>query len=145
MKAMDLKSHVSKKQHVPQVNHAGQHRQVPTAPGMRNPNDRTPIGEHNGVHADLGVAPKPKAHGPAPAHGGMFSRTRDGQHIEGMTQTSLANAPDASGKSPLDPTIPGKRLSTPKITPGMRSRSSPLDDDKHFALGQAILAQAKKN
>src|SRR5580698_1906784 len=112
--AIDLKPHVEKSRHVPQVDHSGKHRQVETTPGMENPNDRTGIGEHLNVKATLGKAPKPKAHGPVKAHGGMFSRTRDGMHLQGVTQTSLANAPDASGAKPLDPTIPGKRLTEPK-------------------------------
>lgn len=145
--AIDLKPHVAKSSHVPQVNHAGEHRQVETAPGMFNPNDRTRLGEHQNVKADLGKAPKPKAHGPVKAHGGMFSRTRDGLHVQGVTQTTLANAPDASGVAPLDPTVPGKKLSPPKVGFGQRTMSvhGKVTDDVLQRVGAVVLANAKRN
>lgn len=130
---------------------------VPVHPGQTNPNDRSH--EHvanrriNGgnVARDGGA---PKAHAPVPAHGGMHSRTRDGQHVQGMTQTTLANAPDASGVRPLDPTVPGKVFALPQPVIGQRSRSDEVGPEPvgaghrrnvgnlDHALGRAIIEDA---
>lgn len=57
-------------------------------------------------------------------HSGQHARTRDGALITGQTMTSLANAPDASGARPLDPTVDGcKHGKIVPPSPGMRSRS----------------------
>lgn len=55
-------------------------------------------------------------------HSGQHSRSRDGTLITGQTMTSLANAPDASGASPLDPTTV-KRTQTEVAAPVMGHRS----------------------
>jgi hypothetical protein len=66
----------------------------------------------------------------------MNSRTRDGNLVVGITQTTLANAPDASRACLLDPTVQGKRLTTPQPVVNHRSRTSGTD------LGRAILDEA---
>ena len=54
-------------------------------------------------------------------HSGMHARNRDGSPLSGITQTAVANAPDASGRSPLDPTT-SKRLHAALPSVGARSR-----------------------
>ena len=66
----------------------------------------------------------PKRRSAVPIHGGMHARNRDGKLITGVTMTTLANLPDASGKAPLDPTVPGKRTAPVRFTPHMRSRTN---------------------
>ncbi len=113
---------------------------------VHNNNDREHIGEHEHVNGYTGgKPPKPKNHGATPVHGGMYQRGRDGTHFQSVTHQQVVNAPDASGRAPLDPTIPGKRLTPPKVTPGMRSRTTPGFGEAHFELGAAILAQATRN
>jgi hypothetical protein len=68
-------------------------------------------------------APKHLSPGGVAIHSGQHSRDRDGNLIAGQTTTNLVNAPDASGARPLDPTIPGKKLTPVSIKPGMRSRN----------------------
>ena len=84
-----------------------------------------------------GGKPKTFLYNESPAHGGMHSRTRQGDLIAGATQTTANNggamdAPDA-----------GKRLDAPTIHPGMKSKSRavPTDAD-HRALAQRILNEA---
>ena len=61
-----------------------------------------------------------------PVHSGMHATVRhNGEKLwlVGKTHTTALNEiPDASGQAPLDPTIPGKRLSPPAPAFGMRSR-----------------------
>jgi hypothetical protein len=90
-----------------------------------------------------------------PVHSGMHSKTRDGNLVVGVTHTTLTNAPDASGKSPLDPTVPGKRLATPATVISHRSRTRAkevvnmppgvnhaLGRGPNHDLGRAILEEA---
>jgi hypothetical protein len=98
---------------------------------------------------------KPKVHA-VPVNSGMHSRTREGSLVVGVTQTQVNNAPDASGKAPLDPTQQGKTLTTPQTVIGHRSR---VGEVQHAApgvnhargrgvnhdLGQAILDEAFSN
>jgi hypothetical protein len=133
--------------HRPQINAAGEHRQVET--GAFNPNDRSRLNEHQNVHGyDGGKAPNPKAHGPAPAHGGMFHTADDGSHAQGTSRTASAAAlqgfaAEQDPRSPLSGA--SKKLQPVKITPGMKNRNGLTSDDLHQKLGQAILAEAKRN
>jgi hypothetical protein len=145
-----------------QPDHTGKSRTVPSHPSMENLSDRTRLGEHAQVRRLGNIAldgGKPKAHGFVAPHGGMHSRTRDGSLVTGVTQTTLANAPDASGAAPLDPTIPGKRLTPPAAYPGMRRRVNEVEalppgvahargrgshDDLH-ELGVRVLDEARRS
>lgn len=85
-----------------------------------------------------------KPSGPSPIHPGMSSKQVAGAGIGGMGHP-YAGAPDASSSNPMDPTVPGKRLSEPAIAFGMRSRTTPgLNDDAHRELGRLILASATR-
>ena len=94
--------------------------------GVKEPLAHTgPIYESEPQHANniaRGGAPKKLAD--VAIHSGQHSRTRDGALITGQTQTSLANAPDASGTCPLDPTET-KHTQTEVAQPviGQRSRT----------------------
>jgi len=111
-----------------------------------------------GLGRDGRVPKRAVTDGASPVHGGMHSNVLHGGNLVrlvGVTHTSLLNAPDASGASPLDPTIPGKRLSPPMPSPGMRSRSreiSPGDRghvpdlvaEAHNVLSGAVLSGSTK-
>ncbi len=79
-------------------------------------------------------------------HSGMHFRDRGGTLNAGISHQMVTNAPDASGVSPMDPTV-SKRLSPPQFTPGARSRV--LMQEKFNAapgvahvIGQALAPQA---
>ncbi len=85
----------------------------------------------------VGEAPK--------IHGGCYHVT-DGTLMQSVSKTEVARAPDASGASPLEPDyrhgLSPKQRNVP-IKPGMRSRTDPgLTNDRHFALGAAVLGEA---
>jgi hypothetical protein len=143
-----------------QPGHDGKVPRVPVAFGADNAHDRTRVGEHVQQHRLGNIALDshncPKAHNPVLPHMGQHSRTRDGNLIVGVTQTTLANAPDASGARPLDPTIPGKRIAPAPAYPGMRSRRdevTPGAPGEYHArnrgnlnhdLGAAVLDEARR-
>ena len=77
-------------------------------------------------HGDTSIARKgaPKKLADVAVHSGQHARSRDGALVTGQTMTSLANAPDASGARPLDPTVDGCKVG--KAVPpsfGQRSRT----------------------
>lgn len=85
---------------------------------------------------------EPKVHA-TPVHSGMHSRNPDGSLLVGVTQTSVKNAPDASGARPNDPTVQGKRLTTPQTVVNHRSRTAgkevgPLPVGAAHALGRGV-------
>jgi hypothetical protein len=85
-----------------------------------------------------------KPSGPPPIHPGMSSKQVAGANAGGLGHP-YPGAPDAASANPLDPTVPGKRLSPPAIHPGMRSRTSPgLNEDAHKELGRLVLAAATR-
>lgn len=104
----------------------------------KHPND------HPGNLArDGGRGPKPATFGNVPTHRDMTTNvTHQGQKVTlaGITHTELMNAPDASGQTPMDPSVQGKRLSLPAVSFGQRSRTSDARD--LAALGKAILDSA---
>jgi hypothetical protein len=79
---------------------------------------------------------------PVNIHGGMY-RMQNGQAIR--ADTASGKAPDGSSANPLDPTVPGKRLTPPAVSPGMKSRTSPfLTEGERQVLGQNVLDEAVK-
>lgn len=136
-----------RRKHTPQVDDRGEHRQVTTPAGAFNPNDRTRLGEHQDAHGYTGgVAPKPKAHGPAPVHGGMFHTDDAGQHAQGVSRTASASALQsfAEEQDPRSPLSGASKVSAPvKIAYGMQSRVPGNDDSTLRKLGEAVMAEAR--
>jgi hypothetical protein len=100
----------------------------------------------------------PKRVTPVAVHSAMHARTRSGDLVVGQTLTSLANAPDASGARPLDPTVNGKAFVGKGVPPVVGHRSRTVNDTVHggepgqnwragvgnldHSLGKAILDEA---
>jgi hypothetical protein len=120
---------------------------VPVMAGMH-----TPItGPGHAVPGNPARDGAPKVHHNVGVHDGMVSRDRAGTEYTAITQTQVANAPDASGRSPLGPTIEGKRLSPVAAHPFMRSRINAdcetFDDKKGHGdcmLRDAIISGSSK-
>jgi hypothetical protein len=108
------------------------------------------------VKGNLARDGAPKAHHAVPLHGGATEQQRK---MTGMGHP-IHGAPDASSANPLDPTVPGKRLSAPAASYGQRSRTAGADEitphapgaahrAKHgnvdFELGVAMLREAERN
>jgi hypothetical protein len=55
----------------------------------------------------------------------MSFKTKDGQRVTGLSHQAIVNAPDASGRKPLDPTKPGKLHV--EATPVLGHRNRKLD------------------
>lgn len=87
--------------------------------------------------ATLGKAPKAKGYA-VPLHNGMTQQQRK---MTGMGHP-VAGAPDAASANPLDPTVPGKRLSPVQPVPGQRSR---LTDTLHSGAPGENHARGKAN
>ncbi|HUI12985.1 MAG TPA: hypothetical protein VL048_05890 [Xanthobacteraceae bacterium] len=107
------------------------------------------------TNATLGKPGKPKGYAVS-LHNGMTEQQRK---MTGMGHP-MAGAPDAASANPLDPTVPGKRLTPVQPVPGMRSRSNDSlggskpgenhmrgkpDVDAMRSLGAAVLAEALCN
>lgn len=97
-----------------------------------------------------------KRHTHAEPHDAMRSAVRGTDyHLVGITETSCRNAPDASGRSPMDPTnMGGKPLTKPAAAFGMRSRQREVGPEEvgaahrrnvgklDCANGEAVMAEA---
>jgi ribonuclease PH len=66
---------------------------------------------------------------------------KDGTVNAGISATAVAAAL-AGGALPTDPPTIGKVLTPVTISPGMRSRTTPTNDEQHRALGAAVLAES---
>jgi hypothetical protein len=141
------------RKHIPQVDHAGNHRQSVPQSANDHTGHRGHISEHDCARHDhlaavsLGKPPKPKhMGGVTPVHGGMAHVTRAGDLAQSVSPSQALAMAGRTEACVLDP-VPsvGKTFAAPEPVVGHKSRQSGRSFDELKQLGNAILASAVKS